>query len=160
CGKCPDLSISPAIQRDATAYNWRRKKAIFARSRLYVASPSQWLLKKVEQSILIPAIIEARVIPNGVVLSDFHPANKEAARAVLGIPQDTKLLLFAAKGIRRNMWKDFETARAAVALLANRLHGQNLMLIALGEKGPPERIEQAEIHFIPYLDDPKTVARY
>ena len=38
-----DLS---GIARDATAHNWRRKRDIFASSRLYVASPSRWLMDR------------------------------------------------------------------------------------------------------------------
>lgn len=29
CGMCPDLQIYPAISRDATAYNWRRREKYF-----------------------------------------------------------------------------------------------------------------------------------
>ena len=45
CGTCPDLDSYPALRRDGTAYNWKRKQAIFAQSRLYVTTPSQWLMK-------------------------------------------------------------------------------------------------------------------
>ena len=43
CGDCPDLTIYPAATRDATDFNWQRKQRIFARSRLYIATPSRWL---------------------------------------------------------------------------------------------------------------------
>ncbi len=94
CGNCPDLGIYPALRRDGTAYNWRRKKYIYARSRLYVTTPSQWLMRKVEQSNLTAGIVKARVIANGVDLSVFRPGNKRAARAFLGIPPDARVLLF------------------------------------------------------------------
>jgi len=42
CGKCPDLNIYPPIRRDATAYNWQRKREIYTRSRLYITTPSRW----------------------------------------------------------------------------------------------------------------------
>ena len=93
CGQCPDLSIYPAIRRDASDYNWRRKKEIYARSRLYIATPSRWLMNKVEQSMLSPAIVNTRVIPNGVDLDIFRPSDKQEARAALHIPQQTKVLL-------------------------------------------------------------------
>jgi len=76
------LIIYPAITRDATAYNWRWKREIYAKSRLYVATPSRWLMRKVEQSILASAIIEAKVIPNGVDLTVFHPGDRREARVV------------------------------------------------------------------------------
>ncbi len=80
CGRCPDLSIYPAVRRDATAYNWRRKQRVFAKSRLHVAAPSEWLMRKVEQSILAPAIVERRIIPNGVDHGIFRPGDKARAR--------------------------------------------------------------------------------
>jgi glycosyltransferase involved in cell wall biosynthesis len=160
CGHCPDLTIYPAIRRDATAYNWRRKRDIFTRSRLYVATPSLWLMQKVEQSMLAPAVVEARVIPNGVDLSVFHPGDRRAVRAALGIPQDARVLLFVAIGIRRKLWKDYETMRDAVALVAERLPGQGVLFIALGEDAPAEQIGQAEVRFVPYQKDPEAVTHY
>ena len=160
CGECPDLAIYPGIRRDATAYNWKRKREIFAQSRLYIATPSQWLMDKVEQSILALSVIEARVIPNGVDLSVFHPANRQAVRAELGLDQDTKVLLFTSNGIRRNIWKNYQTLRAAVEEVAGQLNGQRVLFIALGDNGAGERIGRAEIRFVPYQDNPETVARY
>ena len=160
CGHCPDLSIYPAIQRDATAYNWRRKQAIYAQSRLYISTPCQWLMRKVEQSVLAPAVVEARVIPNGLDLSVFHPVNKQAVRAVLGIPQGTRVLLSIANGIRRNVWKDYQTLRNAIALVVERIDRRDVLFIALGEDAPAERIGQAEVRFVPYQKDSEAVARY
>lgn len=160
CGHCPDLMIYPAICRDATAYNWQRKREIYAKCCLYVATPSRWLMNKVEQSMLAPAIVEARVIPNGVDLSIFHPADRQAVRAALGFPRDTKILLFAANSIRGNAWKDYETIRTAVALIAERLPEWNVLFMALGEDAPAEQIGRAQVRFIPYQKDPEVVARY
>ena len=36
CGRCPDLTIPPAIRRDGTRFNWKRKKRIYQRSRLWL----------------------------------------------------------------------------------------------------------------------------
>jgi hypothetical protein len=38
-------------QRDATAYNWLRKRRLFEDSRFWVAAPSEWLMSKVNRSI-------------------------------------------------------------------------------------------------------------
>ena len=160
CGHCPDLTLYPAVERDATAYNWRRKRDIFAKSRLYVTTPAHWLMQKVEQSILAPAIVKTRVIPNGGDLSIFHPADRQCVRNELGIAHDAKVLLFTANGIRKNIWKDYTTMKVAVAKVAERMHGQKLIFIALGEEGSPERIGQAEVQFVPYQKDRKIVARY
>jgi glycosyltransferase involved in cell wall biosynthesis len=162
CGSCPYLGVYPPIRRDATAYNWRLKQEIYATSSFYVITPSQWLMRKVEQSMLAPAVIEARVIPNGVDLSVFRPGDRRQARTALKLPPNptTKILLFSANIIRQNDWKDYQTMRAAVGLVAERLKGQEVLFIALGEDAPAERIGQAEVRFVAYQNDPVTVARY
>jgi glycosyltransferase involved in cell wall biosynthesis len=160
CGHCPDLTIHPAVLRDRTAYNWQQKQKIFSGCRLYVTTPSQWLMQEVEQSILASAISRSQVIPNGVDLSIFHSADKLAIRAALGIHHDSKVLLFTANGIRRNVFKDYRTLRSAVARVAGRLPGQSILFVALGEGAPRERIGAAEVRFVPYQKDPLAVACY
>ncbi len=160
CGECPDLSIYPALERDGTHYNWTRKRDIMANGRFYVTAPSQWLMDKATQSIVAPSIVEAKVIPNAVDVSVFHPADRRHVRRMLGVPQEAQVLLFAAHGIRANIWKDYQTMRSAVSQIAERLQDHRLIFIALGEDGPPERVGNAEVQFVPYQKDPGAVARY
>jgi glycosyltransferase involved in cell wall biosynthesis len=159
CGRCPDLSIVPAIRRDATAYNWRRKQRLYEGSRLHVATPSKWLMNKVAQSMLGATDPDVRVIPNGVDLRIFRPRRHEARRE-LKIAPDDKIVLFAANGIRQNIWKDYRTARAAVGLVAERMRGQRLRFLALGEDAPRQQIGTACVEFVPYQSRPEDVARY
>ncbi len=160
CGDCPDLTIYPAVSRDATAYNWRRKKDIYAHSAIFVATPSRWLLKRVQQSMLAPAVVEGRVIPNGVDLSVFCPMKQEDARAVLGLPQNVKVLLFVANAARSNIFKDYGTIRAAAAQVGERFRSQRVILIVLGEGGETEQLGNGEIRFVPYENDRRNVARF
>lgn len=160
CGNCPDLNIFPAIPHDATTYNWKRKKKIFAKSRLHLATPCQWLMDKVHKSILAPAIVDSRVIPNGVDLSVYRPNDPAAAREKVGLPKDARVLLFVAHYVRQNIWKDHASVREAIVQLAERLREGNVILIALGEKGPSEQIGSATMRYIPYNGDAKTVALY
>jgi glycosyltransferase involved in cell wall biosynthesis len=160
CGLCPDLTIPPAIKHDATAYNWKQKKDIYAGSRLYIATPSQWLMRKVEQSILASAIVEARVIPNGVDIETFHPGDKQSARNELGIPQSARVLLFVGSTTRSNPWKDFKTLEAAVRQVAECLPNEKVILICLGEEKQPEHIGKAEVQFLGFKNHPEDVARF
>ncbi|AFZ34648.1 glycosyl transferase group 1 [Stanieria cyanosphaera PCC 7437] len=160
CGQCPDLNISPAIKRDATAYNWQIKQQIYEKSKLYLATPSQWLMDKVEQSILQPAIIENKVIPNGIDLSIFHPGNKFAVRSKLSIPVNAKVILFTANTIRNNPWKDYQTMQTAINIVAECLNQEQILFIALGEDAPETQIGSAKIRFVPYQKHPETVASY
>jgi len=160
CGECPDLTIYPAIRQDSTATNWQRKQAIYGQSRFYVATPSKWLMDKVEQSMLAPGVVEARVIPNGVDLTIFRPEDRIKTRASLALPQEAKILLFTANGIRANPWKDFQTLRDAIGRLAERTEAKGFLFLALGEAGLAERMGQVEIRFVPYQQSPEVVARY
>jgi len=160
CGHCPDLTIYPAIRRDATAHNWQRKRSIYAKSQLVVATPSRWLMRKVEQSMLAPLVADARVVPNGVDLSAFHPGDMQAARRALGIPTNAYVLLFAAESIRNNRWKDYRTLRDAVALVAERLDPRQVVFIALGANEAGERIGRADGRFVAYQQDTRIVALY
>src|SRR5262249_16755765 len=152
--------IYPPIPRDNTASNWKRKAAIFARSRVYVCCACRWLARKVDQSMLRSAVVETRLIPYGVDLKTFRPADKAAVRQSLGIPAGEWVLLFAANSIRNNMWKDYRTLQAAVGRLAEARSAERIRFVALGESGPPEQIGRATIQFVPFQNDPAAVALY
>ncbi len=159
CGDCPDLTIYPPIQRDATAWNWRRKQQIYRRSHLFVATPSRWLLERVQRSMLWP--IEGRVIHNGVDLTVYHPAVRAEVRAELELPLNAVILLFAATGVK-SRFKDYATIREALA----RLHGADLptrsvLFLALGgQEAHRERIGSVDVQTLPFQSDPARVAQY
>jgi glycosyltransferase involved in cell wall biosynthesis len=160
CGNCPNLTIYPAIRKDATAENWIRKQEIFSKSHLYVSTPCQWLMDKVNISLMKPAIIESQVIPNGVDLNTFRPYDKSAAREELRLPQESSIILFAANGIRNNPWKDYRTLRSAINIVFTNNPNSKILFIALGEKASSEKTGNASIDFVPYQNDPIKVARY
>jgi glycosyltransferase involved in cell wall biosynthesis len=160
CGSCPDLKRSPSIRRDATSFNWHRKRMIYAQSRLHVVTPSRALMAKVAESILATAAASTWVIPHGIDLSVFHPADRNAARHALGLPKAAKILLFSAQGTLDNPYKDFRTLRKALAIIAQAAAAQDLILIALGKEGPAEQIGEVQLRFVPYQEDSRTVARY
>lgn len=160
CGNCPDLTIYPAVRRDATAYNWLRKRDIFAQSRLFVSTPSEWLMDKVKESILMPGVEESRVIPNGVDLRIFKPGDKREARERLALPQEAWVVLFAANSIRENRWKDFETLRSAVRHVAAQETRRPMRFVAVGEGGAADKAGLADVQFVPFERSPMTMARY
>jgi glycosyltransferase involved in cell wall biosynthesis len=86
CGRCPDLDIYPPLERDTTAANWSRKARIYARSRLYVTAPSQWMMDQIAQSMLHAA--KSKLISNGIDIETFRPADRDYARRALDLPPD------------------------------------------------------------------------
>jgi glycosyltransferase involved in cell wall biosynthesis len=160
CGHCPDLTIYPAVRRDDTAANFRRKAQLYAASRLYLATPCQWLLERVTRSMLQAGIVEARVIPNGVDQQVFAPGDRQAARQRLNIPAEAQVLLFSANTVKKNIYKDYATMRAAVVRVATANIPGPVLFIALGEELPPERQGNAELRFVPFQRDPAILAAY
>lgn len=160
CGACPDLSIYPPLHRDGTAYNWRRKQSIYRRSKLFVATPSRWLMERVEQSMLMPAVAESRVIPNGIDLETFHPGDRAAARRSLDLPPDGPVMLLVSAGRQRNCFRDSDTQSAAVSRLLAGPAGGDLNIVALGEADESTAAPHPRIRFDPHQRAPEVVASY
>ncbi len=95
CGACPYLGEYPRLRRDTTALLWKLKRAAYARSRLTLVVPSQWLLGLVEGSPLLGQF-PVHHIPNGIDTSVFRPGSKHDARARLELPLDRRIVFFAA----------------------------------------------------------------
>ncbi|MCX7013774.1 MAG: glycosyltransferase [Candidatus Sumerlaeota bacterium] len=158
CGQCPDLGIYPSIQRDGTARNWARKRDIYARSRLYVAAPSRWVIDCVRSSML--HALECRVIPNGIDLRVFDPRGREAARAELGLPSDAPIILFSSNRTRSNPFKDYATLEEAVSRLGLASNARQLHFVCLGEAGETKAVGRSFFHFVGFERDPQRVAQY
>jgi glycosyltransferase involved in cell wall biosynthesis len=152
CGSCPHLRVYPALLRDGTAENLRRKRDIYARSSLRFGVPSRWLASILERSVVASAIEELRVIPNGIDLTVFRPGDSSAARRRLGVTDTEFVLVFAAQGIRTNDFKDYSTFDTALRRLGCR-DGRSLTVFVLGADADRTlvrgRVTVREIRFQP-----------
>ena len=155
CGSCPDLQAYPAVRKDATATNWQRKRDIYARSRLYVTTPSRWLMQKVEQSMLDTPAERRRVIPNGVDLQMFYPGERRVARAALNLPSDAPVVLVVSG--RRDEWLDEAMLGAALEKISARFGGAITFLCVGEARGL--RTARAPIRWIPYQHDRTAMAQ-
>jgi glycosyltransferase involved in cell wall biosynthesis len=162
CGECPHLDTYPAMRHDQTAANWKRKQEIYSKSRLSIVAPSDWLLSIAKQSILAPAIVQSKVIPNGIDLNTFNPKDKSLARNKLGLPLDAIILLFvsAGAGLSKDSFKDYSTIQKSIKIVAQKHQKQKLVFIALGKKAAFQKIEDVEIRYLPYEKNPDEVASY
>jgi len=133
CGNCPHRDYPPVAPFDRTRQAWRAKSALYNRSLLYLASPASWALRNLEQSIMAAGVQEARVIPNGVDQSIFHPAPQEderrRLRERLGLRPDDFAIAYTALSVG-NPYKDPETLSKALDLLAPS--GSRITLIQMG----------------------------
>lgn len=160
CGKCPYMKVPNRIARDATDWNWRRKRRVYRRSRLYVTTPSVWLKKKAESSILADGAVMFECIPNGVDLTVFQPSDQSEARRELDLPLDEMVVLLAAVGVRSNVWKDFATLEAAIQGMAQHGAKKRIHVLAVGESASSKDFGSVFLEFAPHVSDTQTMVSY
>ncbi|HEX4719330.1 MAG TPA: glycosyltransferase [Thermoleophilaceae bacterium] len=159
CGNCPNLGVYPALLRDGTAWNLRRKASIYEGMRVRVATPSRWLMERVHDSVLASAVVESRVIPNGVDLQIFSPGDRAEARRAIGLPVDSPVVMFAANQTRTNPFKDYPTIARAAEILGAR--GRELTLACVGDPGPDRQLGAVLLrHFANQGEPPALVPFY
>jgi glycosyltransferase involved in cell wall biosynthesis len=157
CGECPDLNLYPKIKKDRTHFNWLRKQDIYRRSRLYVVTPCQWLMDKVQASILAPAILDHRIIPNGVDLTIFRAADKQQSRETIHAPKDRLIALISGSVLRENPVQDLESLLRILAQVETALPG---LCLILGSNLSEQTSGKWKIRSIPFVQDRKMVAHY
>ncbi|TCP58763.1 glycosyltransferase involved in cell wall biosynthesis [Rhodovulum bhavnagarense] len=131
CGACPLLgSTNP---RDLTRRIHSRKAAALSRlvpETTRIVAPSHWLADQARKSSLLGRF-DVEVVPNGLDIETFAPRDKAVARSVLGLPQDGRIVLFAANSVG-----DY---RKGMDLLLASLNGldldQSVTLAAIGSGG-------------------------
>jgi glycosyltransferase involved in cell wall biosynthesis len=156
CGKCPDLNIYPAVKRDATAYNWQRKKGIYARSHLYISAPSHWTMDRAHEVMFEDYEgVRSRVIPNAIDLSTFNPVARGLARRQLNLPLNADLVLMTA----HTDFKDYATMKAALGQL-RRNNSRELLFLCLGKDAPTAPLGQGTIRFLGFEWDQDRLAKY
>jgi len=158
CGKCPDLEIYPSIRRDATAWNFRRKRAIYARSRLYLAAPSDWLLKMFEEA-KVP-LAGARLIDNGVDTALFQPGDRRQARAALGLDPDRRVVMISGNFLRVNPWKGYSWVLETAERLGWSKGFPPVDFLCVGDEGETFVYGKARVVFAGHVQDPTQMPLY
>lgn len=153
CGKCPDLSLYPAIKRDATVFNWRRKCRIYAQSHLYITAVSQWLMDQVNKSMLKG--IQYRMIPNAIDLAVFKQNNQREARARLTLPANARIVMLSAQ----SKFKDYDGMIDCLRRLKMPF-GSELLFICLGKTEEDHIVGKGRIIYPGFIRDPYRMALY
>src|SRR5262245_9013341 len=158
CGHCPDLTIYPRIWCDGTAANWERKRNIYSNSKVWITAPSRWLIDWIQRSILCPAVIDMRVIPNGIDLTVFNPGDRTEARQKLRLPLDADVLVFSAIRKRGDAWRDYTTIQNALREIGSVRRNRRIVCVAVGEEARSREFGAVEVRHLPYMHDPNSVA--
>jgi glycosyltransferase involved in cell wall biosynthesis len=142
CGNCPQLgSDNP---KDLSHRIWQRKAKAFSHmdsSRMHFVTPSRWLGKEIGRSTLAGRFPRS-VIPYGLDLNDFAPRDRAACRDILGLPLESKVLLFVADGLE-NKRKGFALFAAALAALPSDVP---FAMLSVGRNKPDMAIDVPWIH--------------
>ena len=114
CGCCPQLGSKHAW--DLSRWTWNRKQKFWRDMHLTIVTPSQWLADCARSSSLLRQR-RIDVIHNGIDLNQYRPVEKKVARAILGLPQERKLVLFSAMNATYDLNKGFRYLEAALRQL-------------------------------------------
>jgi len=135
CGACPLLgSTSPS---DLTFRIHRRKRAALDLLRpdtTRIVAPTPWMAKEARRSSLMRRF-DVDVIPYCLDVDIFQRRDRHVARELLGVPQEHKVILFAAVSVA-DYRKGFDLLQEAFRGMKD---DEQVTLLALGASGGERR---------------------
>lgn len=131
CGACPDLTTYPALSRDTTAAQFRRKRRLYEDLPMTVVATSSWTEACARQSPLLGHFRILR-IPNGLDGDVFRPLPRDEACAVLRLDPSRPVILFAAHILDNNPRKG---GNLLIEALRHSTIGPGASLVLVGEGG-------------------------
>jgi len=143
CGVCPQLGSRH--EYDLSRDVWLRKEELFSginAERLHFVTPSRWLADEVRNASLLGDRFPVSVIPNGVNTEEFAPRDRTAARDVLGVPRESKVILFLAYSLAARR-KGFAVLTEALNELSS---DPDLVVLSVGAGEPSDQIPVRQIH--------------
>lgn len=130
CGRCPYPDEHPPVARDATRLAWKLKRRAYRRSPdMHVVAQSGWLAEQVRQSMLSEHRLHQ--INYGIDTERYCLIDQSRARAALDLPNDRRVLLFAAADLSRHVKGGDLLAHALVGLPEEVR--TNLLLLLMGD---------------------------
>lgn len=151
CGCCPHLQSSN--EKDLSHRVWKKKKNAYRKINFIVVTPSRWLAGCAKASSLFGAY-RTEVIPNGLDLDRFRPADKLQARDLLNLPSDKHLILFGAIKATEDPRKGFQYLLPALEKLKYAGWMNRIEIVVFGSsKGASEDVLPFKTHYLGALND-------
>lgn len=155
CGHCPYLKAYPRLWRDTTHQLWKNKQTIYTHSSLYLVTPSVWLQRLVEKSLLREQPLVC--IPNGADTNIYRLQDKDNARRLLGFPLNVPLIGGCADDGMANPWKGGKYTLNTILELKKSF--PDLHFLNIGIKTAPTELQHIDwVHHIPYVNEPAHLA--
>jgi glycosyltransferase involved in cell wall biosynthesis len=136
---------------DGSRRVWKAKKELYRKSKLHIIVTTNWMRDNVKQSILGDAL-SINVISNGVNLKKYQPISRKEARSRLELPQDERMLLWAAGG-KGNYRKGYHLAVEALEQLNSKGDLSPMLLTMGGEEGWKSPVTLPRIQHFGYVRD-------
>ena len=156
CGECPDLDIYPAVERDATSIEWKLKDWVYRQLNLTLICPSQWIAKLAKQSLLTNRF-PIHHIPYGIDTEIFQPLDPQWCRSELGLPQDKKILLFAAVDLSDHR-KGGDLLIKALQNLPQSLKTETVLVVFGKKTKTIAKAVDLQVFHLGYLDNDRSKA--
>jgi glycosyltransferase involved in cell wall biosynthesis len=137
---------------DLNRTTWERKRKHW-RHPLQIVCPSRWLADCVQTSVLL-GDWPVGVVPNPIDIDRWQPIDQHLARDLLGLRQDTTLLLFGALGGGNDPRKGMDLLLAALAQLRTESFQKDLQLVVFGQCAPQSLPKLGfPVHYFGHLHD-------
>ena len=136
---------------DVDRWVWKRKKKHW-KQQMFFVSPSNWLADCARDSALLKGQ-NIRVIPNALNTNVWKPIEKKVARQILGLPQDSKLVLFGALGGESQHIKGADLLKKAMHSLVRSSSNLNCQLVIFGQSQPQHHDYPLPAHYMGHKHD-------
>ena len=131
CGNC--VVLGSGKDNDLSKKVYKRKEKVYSKiDNMTIVGLSSWLSLAAKKSSLLENKRHIN-LPNPIDTSIFKPFDKIKARELCSLPQDTKLVLFAAMGATSDPRKGFNQLQEVFYNLKGK---QNIELVVLGSSEP------------------------
>ena len=159
CSACPmqqRLLAWPLPRRRLAA-----KTAAVARAGVHFIAPSRWMAAVAQRSP-VARQRPVQVVPNAIDTRRFQPIARDAARALFGLPQDRRLVLFGAVNAEADPRKGYAQLQSALQALQARGAHEGVALCVFGSAARGNgTLNGLPVHHVGHLhDEPSLVALY
>lgn len=152
--ECPSLKTYQDLLWDNQKQLIETKRYIYKNSNFHIVVPSEWLFKKVSESILGNHPVS--IIYNGIDHQIFCPSDKTEAKRHLSFPLNKKIILFgSARGASEE--KGGEYLSAIAKHFATR---EDILFVCIGEDTSNPPYKQNNIKYVSYISQPTELVKY
>ena len=138
---------------DLDAFSWKRKKKYWETKNINLIATCQWNATCAQNSALFKKS-RIDIVPQCVDVNIFKPLDKHLSRKAFNLPQEKKLILFAAPNPTKDKRKGFHLLKKSLEIISKNILCDKLELIVLGlSSGDIEKILGIKTHYINFLYD-------